>query len=322
MTGLLAPLFGIMAVAWCAPPVLHALLRRGVDPQGVLVLWGVLVGTSYFTVAGSLLAALLPTHSGLPRLLQLLHHCWSSLRHSSTPQAHKLTAALLLSVLVSAVLLAAGNLVHHLHRQRRLHRRQVELLRIAARTDPGPIPTMWLPHAGLLAYSVAGRRGFVVVSEDLREQLGDTGCAAVIEHERAHLRGRHHLLVGLAEALAASTPWLPLTGHSPALVRTAVELAADHAAARTHGVITVRSALLAMSRTPRTAPPPALGMAQQCVALRLHHLRGPKATVTCLPRRILVSGLAALVGLSLPTAGGIGVLLMTAVAVCSSALVG
>ncbi|WP_017975702.1 M56 family metallopeptidase [Actinopolyspora halophila] len=322
MTGLLSLLFGVLAVAWCTPPILHALLRRGVDPQGVLVLWGVLVSTSFFTVTGSLLAALLPTHSGLPWLLQLLHHCWNSLRHGFAPQVHNLTAALLLSILVSAVVLTVRNLVHHLHRQRRLHRRQVELLRIAARAAPGPIPTMWLPHAGLLAYSVAGRRGFVVVSEGLREQLSDTGCAAVIEHERAHLRGRHHLLVGLAEALAASAPWLPLTGHSPTLVRTAVELAADRTAARTYGAVTVRSALLAMSQTPRTAPPPALGMAQECVALRLRHLRSSRATVARLPRRMLASGLAALVGLSLPVAGGIGVLLMTEVAVCFSALGG
>ncbi len=175
---------------------------------------------------------------------------------------------------------------------------------------------------GPLAYSVAGRRGSVVVSEGLREQLGGTGCAAVIEHERAHLRGRHHLLVELAEALAASAPWLPLTERSPTLVRAAVELAADRTAARTYGAVTVRSALLAMSRAPRTAPPPALGMAQDCVALRLRHLRSSRVTVARLPRRMLVSGLAALVGLSLPVAGGIGILLMTAAAVCSSALGG
>lgn len=282
-------------------------------------MWGMLVGASFLTVAGTLVAILTPIHHTLPRALQLLHHCWTSLRHGTAPQAHELAAALILLTLAGVVFLTGRGLLRHLRQQRHLHRRHVETLRGIASIETQPSPTLWLPYAEPLAYSVAGTPGFVVASDGLRNHLSADDVAAVLEHERAHLRGRHHLLVGLAEALAASARWVPLLRLSPSLVRTAVELAADRVAARAHGTAAVRSALLTMSHRvgAHESRPYSLGMAQQCLELRLRHLQAPQpARRPKFGHRVLVPGLAALAGFTLPMLSGASLLFATAMTVC------
>jgi hypothetical protein len=94
--------------------------------------------------------------------------------------------------------------------QRALHRRHLDLLRILAHDSNERYPTLWLDLPDPVAYSVAGHPSLVVASNGLRARLSGEAVAAVLAHEKAHLRGRHHLLVGLAEAVARALPWLPL----------------------------------------------------------------------------------------------------------------
>jgi Zn-dependent protease with chaperone function len=132
-----------------------------------------------------------------------------------------------------------------------------------------PSSTLWLGHTEPFAYSLAGRPGLVVASTGLK-QLSATQVAAVLSHERAHLRGRHHQLTLLTAALAKALPLVPLFRHAPNALATLVELAADAAAARDHGTEAIRSALIALNDAP--APGPALGIADHAVGLRLHQL--------------------------------------------------
>ena len=65
----------------------------------------------------------------------------------------------------------------------------------------------------------------------------------MLEHERAHLRYRHHLAMGIASIYAGC---LPRTRSARALVRTTrllVELTADDAAARRVGAVHLANAL-------------------------------------------------------------------------------
>ncbi|MGW4592714.1 hypothetical protein ACWEKJ_35815 [Amycolatopsis thermoflava] len=57
----------------------------------------------------------------------------------------------------------------------------------------------------------------------------------MLVHERAHLAGRHHQLVALADALRTALPFLPLFRDAPGALRELVELAADVAATRRCG---------------------------------------------------------------------------------------
>jgi Zn-dependent protease with chaperone function len=317
MIAAFALLLGVLLVAWFAPPVLGRLIERGVDPQVVLVTWGVLVGATFLTAAATLVVVVLPMHEPLPSLMQFVHHCWAAMRHGRVPEPHDLPGLLILVVLVAVSTLAVRGLVRYKRSQRQLHRRHWELLRVAAQPEEGRYPTMWLSHDDPLAYSVAGEPPFVVATRGIRERLSAADAAAVIEHERAHLRGRHHLLVGVADALAGSAPWLPLMRQSPTLIRTVVELAADRAAARAHGPGAVRSALLIMSRGGHggTAPQPALGMAETCVTLRLQQLDGSGAGPGRF-KRALASGIAALAAVALPGLTGAALMVGFATLTC------
>ncbi|UKD58748.1 M48 family metalloprotease [Amycolatopsis sp. FU40] len=82
-----------------------------------------------------------------------------------------------------------------------------------------------------------------MLSEGLAKDLSETELAAVVDHERSHLRGRHHRLAGFAHAVSAALSFVPLARRSPEFAAAAVELSADAAAGRRHGAATVSAAL-------------------------------------------------------------------------------
>lgn len=51
--------------------------------------------------------------------------------------------------------------------------------------------------------------------------------AAVLAQERAHLTGRHHLVLAGAEALASASPWVPLLAGARREVTGLVEMLAN-----------------------------------------------------------------------------------------------
>lgn len=290
---------GVALVTGLAPYVLDRMLNWRFDPHVVIVIWAALVSTPALTTITALIVLLVPADQSPPLLSQLIHHCWTVFQ--DTAAIHEFTALVLTAGLVALCLSAGIRLLLHTKAQRRVHRRQLELLRIAARPEFGRFPIMWLPHPELAAYSIAGNPSLIVVTDGLRRELGAKHTAAVIEHERAHLLGHHHLVVRLAEALARSAPWLPLMRHSPALVRATVELAADRTAARLHGTHSVRSALRTMTsdRGDLANSQSALAMADNTVALRLHHL-DRMVTDSSRADRSLVSGVAGLTAAAFP----------------------
>ena len=80
------------------------------------------------------------------------------------------------------------------------------------------------------AFAVPGRgRGLVVITTGLSTALTADERSAVIEHERAHLRHRHHFYVQVVELAACLNPILRSWTH---VVRLAVERSADECAAR------------------------------------------------------------------------------------------
>lgn len=160
-----------------------------------------------------------------------------------------LLAALLLAR-IGAVALAA----HRRHRRAASEHAALVTLVGETRPDPDGGTVVWLPGQGCVAYSVGGPRGVVVAGTGL-DRLSPAGRRAVLTHERAHLRGRHHLLVSLGSALGAALPFVPLCRDAAGWARVLVELDADRRAAAACGVDAVREALLAGAATgPRSRP--------------------------------------------------------------------
>jgi Zn-dependent protease with chaperone function len=98
-----------------------------------------------------------------------------------------------------------------------------------------------------LACSLSGRRPRVLISEGLLARLSVAELEAVLCHEEAHLRGRHHQLARLAEIGAACFPWLPASRDLRQLTALLVELAADDHARRRMGTEVTAAALTKLS---------------------------------------------------------------------------
>ncbi|GAA3615224.1 M56 family metallopeptidase [Kineosporia mesophila] len=84
----------------------------------------------------------------------------------------------------------------------------------------------------VVAYAVPGRCSRIVVSTGLLRLLDGPGRAALLAHERAHLRHRHHVYVQLARLAAAANPLMRPVSRA---VDAAVERWADACAAREIG---------------------------------------------------------------------------------------
>jgi Zn-dependent protease with chaperone function len=124
------------------------------------------------------------------------------------------------------------------------------------------------------AYCVPGRPATIVLTSGALGVLDRAQLTAVLAHERAHLAGRHHLLIALTRALAACLPMVPLFTEGPAEVARLAEMCADDAAARRSGRRTLIAALLAMGTG--TAVPAAALAATGCATMaRVQRLMEP-----------------------------------------------
>lgn len=300
-----------IAAGWLAPVLLRRFDLRRRDPALVIVAWLLsMAGVALAAVTGVVLL-LLPGHGA--SVLSVLHHCWLMIQHGSPPEVEKLAGLLglgLLGALAVRVLFVFARGARHRARKRR---ESYHVLRLAGREENGPPDVLWLAHAVPLAFSMAGRPGVVVATDGLTTHLGKTEVAAVFAHERAHLEGRHHLLIAVVDALRGTVPFVPLFRAAPRAIRDLVELCADVVAVRACGSSAVRSALLTVAR--HGAPSMALPMAQEAVDLRIERLRHD-VPVPGRARRLVSCGLTALTAVSAPFVAGAGLLIAIAVVAC------
>lgn len=123
-----------------------------------------------------------------------------------------------------------------------------------------------------LAYCLPGVRSRVVVSEGTLTTLADNEIAAILTHERAHLRARHDLVLEMFTAVNAAFPRFVRSGSALDAVRLLVEMLADDAAVRIAGPTPLARALVACAagRTPSGA----LAAGGPTTVLRVRRLGG------------------------------------------------
>ncbi|MFD7847147.1 M56 family metallopeptidase [Nocardia sp. NPDC059764] len=172
------------------------------------------------------------------------------------------------------------------HRERgaALRRKHNELVEVLGRADAARADLVWLEHPVPLAYSVAGRGGYVVVTDGLARCLTEAQWRAVLAHEHAHLRGFHHQILGVCQVFARAFPWIPLFAAAPAAMTTLIELAADRAAAAEAGP----QALAAALRTVASHTTTALDLVDKSLELRLQCLSAPPESRAAGRRRALL----------------------------------
>lgn len=137
-------------------------------------------------------------------------------------------------------------------------RRQAELALLAPELPPaaaayeragegGRERLVVLENVQPAAWSLPGPEVRLVVTTGALRLLSDQELAAVLDHERGHVRARHHWLLQCAEALAAGFPGVAVFGAFRDEVGRLVELAADDAASRRHGRLATALALVELN---------------------------------------------------------------------------
>ena len=112
-----------------------------------------------------------------------------------------LAASAALLALLCWVLIAASGAVL---RDRRRHR---ALLSLLAHGDPKVPGALVVDYPAAAAYCVPGLRSRIVISAGALDLLDQAELAAVLAHERAHLRERHDLVLLPFTALCRAFPW-------------------------------------------------------------------------------------------------------------------
>src|SRR6185369_10111686 len=153
-------------------------------------------------------------------------------------------------------------------RRRRAHHRMV--VDLVGKSQKSGLRV--LDVAEPLAYCLPGVRSRVVVSEGTLTTLADREIAAILSHERAHLRARHDLVLEMFTAVHAAFPRFVRSGNALDAVRLLIEMLADDAAVRTAGPTPLARALVACAsgRTPSGA----LAAGGPTTVLRLRRLGG------------------------------------------------
>ena len=181
------------------------------------------------------------------RPVEWLVHCWHH-HDGAGPRWYALNAALL-----GATLAATYVAARRYRRTLAERRRHQEALQLVVRAS-GELDDVWvLDHPIPVVYCVPAPTRPIVVSSGALDRLEDAELQAVLAHERAHLRHRHHVLLTVVDALAAALAWLPAFRHARRHLPLLLEMTADEIAARRWGRRTVATALRTLVITPRPA---------------------------------------------------------------------
>ncbi|MFJ9979419.1 M56 family metallopeptidase [Streptomyces cyaneofuscatus] len=254
------------AVGTLAPGVLLRSHWPQRSPALAVVAWF----TLGVTVLVSLSLAALNLAGPHAHLHGLLYSCRTALGLGSSADGALMGAGIVFcAVLAAAYLTGFGAYAVRARAARAGHRDVLD--KVGRRSER--LGAVVVEHAVPAAYCLPGRRPRVVVSTGAVGLLSDVELGAVVEHERAHIRGRHHLVLAAAHAVAWVLPGTPLARHLREQVSLLLEMVADDRALRLFPRSTLASAMFSMASG--EAPHGALAAGGQTVLIRLRRVLGP-----------------------------------------------
>ncbi len=249
-----------------------ALIGFGATPRGA-VATGVLQQLASIARAGSPLPV--ADLAGVVRMLCLV------------------AGVVLLGVLCWILLAASASVV-------RARQRQRELLSLLARGDPKVPGALVVDHPAATAYCLPGLRSAIVISAGTLDLLDADELAAVLAHERAHLRERHDLVLLPFLALLRAFRWAEVARQAYRAVGLLIEMHADDRALRQRPARELATALLRVGAAGGgQVPSGALGAAhraEECeVAARVIRLLRPAPALSNAALAAIITVSAAIV---------------------------
>jgi bla regulator protein blaR1 len=207
-----------------------------------------------------------------------------------------LAAGFLLLAVLCWILLAASASVL------RARQRQRELLSLLAHDDPKVPGALVVDHPAAAAYCLPGLRPEIVISAGVLDLLDADELAAVLAHERAHLRERHDLVLLPFLALLRAFSWAGITTQAYRAVGLLLEMHADDRVLRQLPARELATALLRVGAAGGGGVPVgALAMAgapTECeVAARVIRLLRPPPGLNGVATTLVLAVSAALVAL-------------------------
>jgi hypothetical protein len=247
---------GLLAVilAWPVPALLTRIHSLLLVPRAAVVLWQSVAAGAVLAGFGAALAtvqalvtALLRPDGDSDRLT------WLGDIDRAEGLQLILAIMLLTATIVALVHLNAAGIRVAL-RLRKRRRRLRDLVDLLDRSSPDSTAAenvrVLAGSAGPYAYCVPGRHSRVVVSDTALQDLTAEQLAAVIDHEQAHLRARHDLLLEFFTVLHEAFPRGVRSRTPLEETRVLVELLADDAARRRHGARPLVAALATLGNRP------------------------------------------------------------------------
>ncbi|GAC59788.1 MULTISPECIES: M56 family metallopeptidase [Gordonia] len=289
-----ALLFGILTIALVGP--IPASLSRATwplyAPRAAMALWqsiALAAVLSAFSTGLAIAANLLspgpngaPTSNPIEEIHRLGWFLWTVY-----------VAVFALTFLIGARLMYTVIRVGIRTRARRnAHRTLIDLVDNADRRLAAGRDIRILDVPAPLAYCLPGLRRRVVLSEGVLARLDERELTAVIEHERAHLRARHDLVLEAFIALHEAFPRFVRSKSALGSVELLAEALADDQAARATTPTTLGRALVACADA--TAPRGAMAVGGPTTLVRvrrlsyMHSARRISATAYLLAAAILV----------------------------------
>ena len=216
------------------------------SPRLAIACWQILSASVLASVilAGITIAA--PTAPFSTNLAAVLQACLMAIKNGyATSAGVGVTLAglvLALAVVTRSLSCLVAGLIHSARDRARLARTLNLITRSSEHSG-----TVILEHAIPAAYFLPVRHRRVVLTSAALSALDSEQLQAVLSHERAHLSGRHHLVLETAAALNRAFPRVPLFARASGEITRLVELVADDVAARRYGRLPVATAMVTMS---------------------------------------------------------------------------
>ncbi|MEV8533612.1 M56 family metallopeptidase [Streptomyces sp. NPDC051211] len=237
-----------LVIAACTGLVCPGLLARArwvrQAPRLAIVAWGVLVVAFTTMVALGAMQLILP-YDNAHRLANQALTClpWSGEPcggtagataggpHGAHGTAVEAVDRVALAAAAAVLALPTAAFCRELLTARRRRVRHARDLRLVGRADRDLRATV-VAHGEPAVYCLPGRSAQIVVTTGAMSLLTEAQLAAALRHERAHIAGRHHMVIGGVEAFGRVFRGLPLTRLARAEVPLLLEMTADDHALR------------------------------------------------------------------------------------------